>query len=69
MPSCKKKSYGFNTRKIKHSPFGTLSRTKKTYKNYKNGKSVGFTARSSLKSMGLIPRSSGCYVLGTKYQT
>jgi hypothetical protein len=69
MAACKKTPYGFNTRKVKRSPFGTLSRAKKTYKNYKNGKRVGFTARSSLKSMGLVPRSSGCYILGEKYQS
>lgn len=67
-PICKTRPYGVNTRKVKRSPFRTVSRTKKTYKNYKNGKAVGFTARSSLKSMGLVPRSSGCYVLGEKYQ-
>ena len=31
------------------------------------GKSIGFTRKASLKSMGLIPRSNGCYVLGNKY--
>ena len=31
-------------------------------------KSIGFTARSSLKSMGRIPRASGNYVLGKKYR-
>ena len=69
MTTCKKIPYGFNTRKVKQSPFRTLIRAKKTYKNYKNGRAVGFTARSSLKSMGLVPRSSGCYVLGSKYQS
>lgn len=69
MTACKKTPYGFNTRKVKRSPFRTLIRAKKTYKNYKNGRALGFTARSSLKSMGLVPRSSGCYVLGEKYQS
>jgi hypothetical protein len=35
---------------------------------YHAGNSVGFTARSSLKSQGRIPRADGCYTLGAKYQ-
>jgi hypothetical protein len=45
-----------------------MTRVKKAERNYKRGKSIGFTARSSLKSMGRIPRASGCYVLGDKYK-
>lgn len=36
-------------------------------KKARQGKSIGFTAKSSLKSMGRISRSSGCYELGNKY--
>jgi hypothetical protein len=36
-------------------------------KKYKSGKSIGFTARASLKAKGLLPRSNGRYVLGPKY--
>ena len=36
-------------------------------KKARQGKSIGFTAKSSLKSMGRISRSSGCYELGSKY--
>ena len=55
------------TRKVSKSPFKTLKRAKNAEKDYYKGKSIGFTARSSLKSMGRIKRSSGCYELGSKY--
>jgi hypothetical protein len=64
---CIKKKQPWNTRRVSRSPFRTLARAKQTLKNYKNRKSIGFTATSSLKSMGIIPRSSGCYILGSKY--
>ena len=66
---CRTKPYGLNTRKVAKSPFrGNTRRARATLKAHRAGKSVGFTARSSLKSMGLLPRSSGCYELGNKYQ-
>ena len=36
-------------------------------KKMRQGKAIGFTAKASLKSMGRIARSSGCYELGSKY--
>lgn len=57
----------WNTRKVARSPFRTLARAKKAERNFWANKSIGFTARSSLKSMGRIPRASGNYVLGKKY--
>jgi hypothetical protein len=63
---CQKK-YPWNTRRVSRSPFKTLKRAKQTLKNLNRGKSIGFTATSSLKSMGIIPRTSGCYILGSKY--
>lgn len=42
-------------------------KNRNTLRKYKAGKSIGFTARASLKAKGLIPRSSGKYVLGPKY--
>ena len=56
-----------NTRKIKKSPLKTRGNTLKALRNFKKGQQIGFTRRSSLKSMGLLPRSSGCYELGAKY--
>jgi hypothetical protein len=66
---CRKKPYGWNTRKVAKSPFrGNMQRARSTLRAHRAGKSVGFTARSSLKSMGLVPRSSGCYIMGNKYR-
>lgn len=64
--ACRKTKYAY-TKKVSKSPFKTLKRAKNTEKAYYAGKSVGFTAKSSLKSMGRVKRSSGCYVLGSKY--
>jgi hypothetical protein len=36
-------------------------------RKYKTGKSIGFTKVASLKAKGLLPRSSGIYILGPKY--
>ncbi len=40
-------------------------------RRYKRGESIGFTARSSLRAKGILPRESaaykGKYVLGPKY--
>ncbi len=36
-------------------------------KKYRQGKSIGFTIKSSLKAKGLIPRSSGKKIISTKY--
>jgi hypothetical protein len=62
---CRKKKYAY-TKKVSKSPFKTLKRAKAAEKAYRAGK-AGFTAKSSLKSMGRVKRSTGCYVLGSKY--
>jgi hypothetical protein len=63
------KPYPWDTRKVAKSPFrGNMRRARATLKAHRSGKAVGFTARSSLKSMGLLPRSSGCFILGNKYR-
>jgi hypothetical protein len=36
-------------------------------RNYKAGKSIGFTGKASLKAKGMLPRSNGTYKLGPKY--
>ena len=58
----------WNTRKVAKSPFRKLETAKRAYKRWTRKQPIGFTAISSLKSMGIIPRSSGCYVLGNKYK-
>lgn len=50
------------------SPMKTVLKVKATLARYAKGESIGFTLRSSLKSMGLIPRSDGVYRLGNKYK-
>ena len=64
---CKKTPYAWKSSSIKKSPFRKLERAKDAERQYKAGKSIGFTVISSLKSLGRIPRSDGCYVLGAKY--
>lgn len=65
--ACRTKKFAWNTRRVARSPFRTMARAHGVERDYKAGKSVGFTARSSLKSQGRIPRSNGCYLLGSKY--
>jgi hypothetical protein len=64
---CKRTPYLIQARRAAKSPYGSTRRVRAVYAKYKAGQSVGFTARSSLKSMGLVPRADGCYVLGNKY--
>ena len=42
-------------------------RNRQLLRKYRAGKSIGFTAKASLKAKGLIPRSNGTYRLGKKY--
>jgi hypothetical protein len=69
MGACRNKPFSWQTRSVKKSPFRSLNNAKAAEKAFLAGKQVGFTARSSLKSMGRIPRSTGCYQLGSKYAT
>lgn len=62
-----KSPYSISQRRVKLSPFKTVNSVKKTLKAHKSGRKIGFTQRSSLRSMGLIPRSDGLYKLGQKY--
>lgn len=67
MPFGRKIPFGWNQTRVKRSPFKTLAAAKLAEAAYKRGRSIGFTRKSSLKSMGRIPRSSGTYALGVKY--
>jgi hypothetical protein len=58
----------WNTAAVAISPFKTLEHAKAAEKAFKKHKSIGFTATSSLKSMGRIPRASGQYEVGKKYE-
>ena len=50
-------------------PYKATERNKKYLRLYKQGKSIGFTMRSSLKAKGLIPRANGTYRVSNKYNT
>lgn len=65
--NCRTKPFSWKTRSVKKSPFKALAAAKKAESSYWEKKAIGFTATSSLKAMGRIPRASGCYVLGPKY--
>jgi len=65
---CRKVPFALDAKKIAKSPMKTLVLVLKTEKKFQKGLSIGFTYVSSLKSMGRIPRSNGCYTLGNKYR-
>jgi hypothetical protein len=48
-------------------PAQRASLLKQKLKDYKNGKSIGFTYVSSLKALGLIPRADGKKRVSPKY--
>ena len=66
--NCKRSPFSWQTRHVTKSPFRTLKRAKNAEKSFLAKRSLGFTATSSLKSMGRIPRSSGNYCQGVKYR-
>ena len=51
------------------SRYKATKRNLKYLKKWKNGKSIGFTMRSSLKAKGLIPRANGKKYVSNKYKT
>lgn len=59
----KKKS----TRKVKRCSYKATRRNKNLLKKWRAGKSIGFTARASLKAKGLIRRADGTRRVSKKY--
>jgi hypothetical protein len=60
-----------STRKSNYNKKGGYRPTKrdlKYLKMWKQGKSIGFTMRSSLKAKGLIPRANGTKKVSPKYR-
>lgn len=53
----------------RHTGYKATKRNLKYLKKWKNGKSIGFTMRSSLKAKGLIPRANGKKYVSNKYKT
>ena len=68
MAHCVRTPFAWQTRRVSKSPFRTLQRAKQAEAAFRRQRPIGFTATSSLKSMGRIPRSSGCFQLGSKYR-
>jgi hypothetical protein len=68
MPLCKRRPYTLKQSRVRKSPFRTTQRVRSTLRALHRGAAIGFTARSSLKSMGLLPRADGRgFCLGDKY--
>lgn len=64
----KKTPYAISSTRVQKSPFRTIQKVKEILAKYQNHQSIGFTFMSSLKAMGLIPRSNGQYILSQKYK-
>jgi len=65
-----RKPFPIKASRVNISPFrGNIPAVREAMQLYNKGgqSAIGFTKTSSLKSMGLIPRSTGLYVLGDKY--
>lgn len=60
--------YSVSKARSEISPMKSVEKVKKVLRRFKEGEAIGFTYTSSLKSMGLIPRSDGTYTLGDKYK-
>lgn len=48
--------------------YRATARDKKYLRLWKDGKSIGFTMKASLKAKGLIPRADGKYRVSDKYR-
>jgi hypothetical protein len=55
--------------KARFLPYKATARNRKYLRRFRQGKSIGFTMRSSLKAKGLIPRANGTYKVSAKYKT
>jgi hypothetical protein len=64
----KKTPYSIQKQRVVKSPFRSTQKVKEALQKYKKGNSIGFTYVSSLKAMGLLPRSNGNYEISKKYQ-
>lgn len=66
--NCGRKKFALKEEAVKISPFRNLKTVKRKEAMLKKGQSIGFTGISSLKSMGRIQRSNGCFLIGDKYK-
>ena len=65
---CANKSLGY----IGRAGYRTTKKNLETLRRWRRGESIGFTATSSLKAKGLIPRTSrkfkGKFIVSAKYR-
>ena len=55
--------------RVEHArPFKSIEDVRKALKDYKEGRSIGFSRKASLIAMGLLPRVNGRYKISEKYQ-
>lgn len=59
---------GRGTRRLRRGGYRATAKNRKYLRRWKQGKSIGFTMRSSLKAKGLIPRASGKKIVSPKYK-
>jgi len=64
----KKTPYPVSKPRVIKSPFKSPQKVKEALQKYKKGQSIGFTYVSSLKAMGLLPRSNGQFEISKKYK-
>jgi hypothetical protein len=64
----KKNAYPVSKPRVMKSPFKSPQKVKEALQKHKKGQSIGFTYISSLKAMGLLPRSDGQYEISKKYK-
>lgn len=57
-----------DTRKNRRGGYRATAKNRASLRKWKQGKSIGFTMRSSLKAKGLIPRASGKIFVSPKYK-
>lgn len=71
----RKTKYALSAKRIAKSPFAkgrsiaeAIKLVKRKEREYQENKDIGFSYKSSLKSMGRIKRRHGEYQLGNKYK-
>jgi hypothetical protein len=57
-----------SVRSVPTGGYRPTARNRSFLKRYKQGKSIGFTMRASLKAKGLIPRANGTKRVSAKYR-
>lgn len=62
------RGHGRGTRRLRRGGYRATAKNRKYLRRWKQGKSIGFTMRSSLKAKGLIPRASGKKIVSPKYK-